>query len=99
MKLHRTRIIVWIAAIVAVTLLGLFNPGNPPALAQQPTGSIPTVTGTPEGPIIQVDQSIPVIRVYAGPRSFDYPSIGVLLGNETAPVIGIAKDRPDWIQI
>jgi hypothetical protein len=99
MKLHRTRIIVWIAAIVAVTLLGLFNPGNPPALAQQPTGSIPTVTGTPEGPIIQVDQSIPVIRVYAGPSSFDYPSIGVLLGNETAPVIGIAKDRPDWIQI
>jgi hypothetical protein len=40
-----------------------------------------------------------VIRVYAGPSSFDYPSIGVLLGNEKAPAIGRAKDREDWIQI
>jgi len=79
--------------------LGLFDPANPPALAQQPTGSIPTVTGTPEGPVITVDQSIPVIHVYAGPGSFDYPSIGVLLGNETAPAIGRAADREDWIQI
>src|SRR5688572_2054545 len=99
MKLRKTAISAWIAAVIAVTLLGLFNPGNTPVLAQQPTGSIATVTGTPEGAIIQVDQSLPVIRVYAGPSSFDYPPIGVLLANETAPVIGIAKDRPDWIQI
>ena len=99
MKLRKTAISAWIAAVMAVTLLGLFNPGNTPVLAQQPTGSIATVTGTPEGAIIQVDQSLPVIRVYGGPSSFDYPPIGVLLANETAPVIGIAKDRPDWIQI
>lgn len=85
--------------MIGIALLGLFEPSNTPVLAQQPTGSIATVTGTPEGPIIQVDQSIPVIRVYAGPSSFDYPSIGVLLGNETAPVVGIAEDRPDWLQI
>ena len=99
MELHRSRSIVWIAAIIVLTLLGLFDPGNPPALAQQPTGSIPTVTGTPEGAIIQVDQSIPVIRVWAGPSIYEYPPIGVLLKNETAPVLGIARDRPDWIQI
>jgi len=86
-------------AIAAVTLLGLFDPQQPPVLAQQPTGSIPTVTGTPSGPVITVDQSIPVIRVYAGPSSFDYPSIGVLLGNETAPAIGRASGREEWIQI
>lgn len=95
----RTKAIVWIVAMIGLMLLGLFDPYKPPVLAQQPTGSIPTVTGTPEGPIIIVDQSIPVIRVYAGPSSFDYPAIGVLLGNESAPAIGRAKDREEWIQI
>lgn len=82
-----------------VTILGLFDPGGPSAFAQQPTGSVPTVTGTPSGPIVTVDQSIPVIRVFAGPGSFDYPPVGVLQGNETAPALGRAKDREDWIQI
>jgi len=91
--------IVLIAAVIGITLLGLFDPNQPLVLAQQPTGSIATVTGTPAGPVVTVDQSIPVIRVYAGPGSFDYPSIGVLLGNETAPAIGRARDREDWIQI
>lgn len=97
--LRKKRIFVWVVVAVALTLLGLFDPEKPSVLAQQPTGKIPTVTGTPEGPIIQVDQSLQVIRVFAGPSTFDYPPIGVLLANETAPVIGIAKDRPDWIQI
>ena len=97
--LQKNRMLVWIAVVTAITFLGLFDPGQPSALAQQPTGSIATVTGTPEGPIVTVDQSIPVIRVYAGPGSFDYPSIGVLLGNETAPALGRADGREDWILI
>jgi hypothetical protein len=97
--LHRTKMAMWVAAVIALSLLGLFDPSKPSVLAQQPTGSVPTVTGTPEGPVITVDQSLPVIRVYAGPSSFDYPSIGVLLGNETAPAIGRAREREDWIQI
>ena len=97
--LRKTRMIVWVAAVMGIMLLGLFDPGKPLVLAQQPTGSIPTVTGTPEGPIITVYQNLPVIHVYAGPSTFDYPSIGILLGNETAPAIGRAKDRLDWIQI
>jgi hypothetical protein len=97
--LYRKKVIVWFAAIIGVMLLGLLNPNGVPVLAQQPTGSVPTVTGTPVGPVITVDQSLPVIHVYAGPSSFDYPSVGVLLGNETAPAIGRAKDREDWIQI
>jgi hypothetical protein len=98
-KFRKARRISWILAIVGITLLGLFDPGRPSVMAQQPTGNVPTVTGTPEGPIIKVDQSIPQIRVYAGPSSFDYPAIGVLLGNETAPAIGRASGREDWIQI
>jgi hypothetical protein len=97
--MHKNRMILWIAVVTGITLLGLFDPASPPVLAQQPTGKIPTVTGTPEGPVVTVDQSIPVIRVYAGPSSFDYPSIGVLLGNETAPALARADGREDWIQI
>jgi hypothetical protein len=97
----KLRFIVWIAALVGISLLGLFDLGQRPALAQQPTGSVATVTGTPEGPVIKVDPSIPggLIHVYAGPSSFDYPSIGILLFNETAPAIGRADGREDWIQI
>lgn len=91
--------ILWAIVGLGLTFLGLFNPGPRSVLAQQPTGSVPTVTGTAEGPTIKVYQNYPVIHVYAGPSSFDYPSIGVMLGNETAPAIGRAKDRLDWIQI
>jgi hypothetical protein len=97
--LRAIRLVVWFFAIIGVLLLGLFDSGQSPVLAQQPTGSVATVTGTPSGPIVTVYQNLQVIRVYSGPSSFDYPSIGVLLGNETAPATGRAEDRPDWIQI
>ncbi|HUG35256.1 MAG TPA: SH3 domain-containing protein [Anaerolineales bacterium] len=67
--------------------------------AQQPTGSIATVTGTPAGPFVRVDQSVSQVRIYAGPSSFDYPAVGVLVAGETAPAIGRARGREDWIQI
>lgn len=97
--LNKKRLIVWLGAILGITLLGLFDSGQTLVLAQQPTGSISTVTGTPAGPVITVDQSIQVIRVFAGPSIYDYPAIGVLLGNETAPAIGRADGREDWILI
>jgi hypothetical protein len=92
---------LWIGGLLGIGLLGLFDPGQPVVLAQQPTGSVATVTGTPEGPVVKVDPGIPggLIHVYAGPSSFDYPSIGLLLINETAPAIGRADGREDWIQI
>lgn len=90
---------VWVAAILGLTFLAWLSPAPARVLAQQPTGSIPTVTSTPSGPTVRVDQSLPLIKVYAGPSSFDYPAIGVLLGNEIAPALGRARDREDWIQI
>jgi hypothetical protein len=96
---HKTKMIVWLIAVIGIILLGSFLPGGPVVLAQQPTGSIPTVTGTPEGPIVTVYQNYQVIHVYAGPSTFDYPPIGILTANETAPAIGRAKDKLDWIQI
>ena len=97
--LQKTRLIVWVVAVIGILILGLFDPAKPAVLAQQPTGSVPTVTGTPEGPIVTVYQNNSVIHVYAGPSTFEYPSVGILLANETAPAIGRAQDRLDWIQI
>lgn len=85
---------------MGLLVLGLLLPRVPRALAQQPTGSVPTVTGTPPGPFVRVDTSLSTIRVYAGPSSLgEYPAIGVLLGGETAPALGRARDRLEWIMI
>jgi hypothetical protein len=95
----KARVGILLIAVLTVCVLGLFIPTENAALAQQPTGSIPTVTGTAEGPIIRVDPSLQQIRVFAGPSSFDYPAIGILLANETAPALARAEGRDDWIQI
>lgn len=97
--MRKAQLLLWAAALLGVTMLGWLSPSPSGVLAQQPTGAIPTVTGTPSGPVIRVDQSLQQIRVYAGPSSFDYPAIGVLLGNETAPALGRARGRDDWIMI
>ena len=85
---------------MGIIFLGLFGHDPADVFAQQPTGSVPTVTGTATGPFITVDPSIPQIRVWAGPSSLgDYPAIGILLGNETAPALARAQGKSDWIQI
>jgi hypothetical protein len=86
--------------VYGVILLEVFIPDTMLVRAQQPTGSIPTVTGTPEGPTIRVDPSISQIRVWAGPSSLgEYPAIGILLANETAPALARARGKDEWIQI
>lgn len=97
--MFKARVGILLVAIISVAVLGLALPVRYVALAQQPTGSIPTVTGTAEGPTVRVDPSLQQIRVYAGPSSFDYPAVGLLLANETAPALARAEGRDDWIQI
>ncbi|MBL8092392.1 MAG: hypothetical protein JNJ43_18815, partial [Anaerolineales bacterium] len=62
--------------------------------------SIPTVTGTPAGMIVRVniDLSNEIVPVYAGPSSYLYPSIGVVLMGQEIPAYGISDDG-NWIQI
>jgi len=87
--------------LVLTTGLVLFSARDGPqsVLAQQPTGTIPTVTGTPTGPTVAVDPSLELIRVYAGPSSIDYPAIGVLLTGVRVPALGRALGNDDWIMI
>jgi uncharacterized protein YraI len=84
---------------LGIISLAVSIPSHTPALAQQPTGSIPTVTGTPAGPVVSVDPSLQQIDVYAGPSSFNYPAIGVLLTGESAPALGRARGDDNWIMI
>lgn len=67
-------------------------------LAQQPTGSVPTVTGTPSGPIATVVNADGA-NVRAGPSSVYYEKIGPsLIDGQKVPALGRSPGG-DWIQI
>jgi hypothetical protein len=89
----------WFLLIFLFGLLAiLLNvPAPQKVAAQQPTGSVPTVTGTPIGPTIKVTYA-EQINVRSGPSSYIYTAIGVLLSGETAPALGRSPGG-DWIQI
>ena len=91
------RIALWVTFLAGFLALILNVPAPQKVAAQQPTGSIPTVTSTPAGPSIRVTYP-EQINVRSGPSSYLYPGIGVLLSAETAPAIGRSPGG-DWIQI
>ena len=96
----RSRPILVLLALACIEVaLTLRVPSLRHAAAQQPTGSIPTVTGTPSGPTVAVDPSLEWIYVYSGPSSLNYPAIGVLLTGIRVPALGRAEGNDDWIQI
>jgi hypothetical protein len=78
--------------------LAFRSPSQISVLAQQPTGSIPTVTGTPQGVIVSVYLDRPQEEVYAGPNDYDYPQIGVVLAGQEMPAYGISEDE-EYVQI
>ncbi len=94
----------WIRLLIAggiagmMTTLGLFNFPTEKVYAQQPTGSIPTVTGTPTGPLVTVYSDQLFIDVYAGPSSYNYDPIGILASGEKAEALGYSQDG-NWIEI
>lgn len=77
-----------------------YSPLQTSAYAQQPTGSVPTVTGTPSGAIVALylDENRPQENVYSGPSSYLYPAVGLLLAGQEVPAYGYSEDK-DWIQI
>ena len=64
---------------------------------QQPTVSIPTVTGTPQGPTVIVNTDQDQINVRSGPNT-TYPKVGVLIAGQELPALGRSPGG-DWIQI
>ena len=95
------RKIVFLAFFISMLggmVLTFYSPLQSPVLAQQPTGSIPTVTGTPQGVIVALYLDRPQEDVYSGPSYYLYPRIGVLLAGQEMPAYGISEDG-NWIQI
>jgi hypothetical protein len=78
--------------------ISFYVPAHGNVIAQQPTGSVPTVTGTPAGMIVRVNFDIETVNVYSGPSSYLYPSVGVLLKGQEVPALGISADN-NWIQV
>ncbi len=89
---------LWIFILAAVCGLALTAPGLTVVLAQQPTGSVPTVTGTPGGAMVTVNSDQEQINVRGGPSTYLYPPIGVLLAGQQIPAVGRSPGG-DWIQI
>jgi len=92
----------WILLSVTI-FLGLLSiiflsvPKN--VIAQQPTGSIPTVTGTPKGVTAKVKIGLTEdrVNVRSGP-SVLYPQIGVILLGAEVPVVGKSAGG-DWLVV
>ena len=99
MKLTRTlRWMTFLPIILGGLALAVNFPLGSSALAQQPTGSVPTVTGTPSGAVISVYSDLVQIDVYSGPSQYLYPAIGVLLAGQEVPAFGYSEDKT-YIQI
>lgn len=81
---------------MGVVLLLLPEKGRQ-VFAQQPTVSVPTVTGTPPGPMATVYGNLAQVTVLSGP-SQSFPAIGILVSNQVVPALG-ATFGGDWVQI
>jgi len=84
--------------LVFLIIASLLIPMKNTAMAQQPTGSVPTVTGTASGPVVTVYADLVQVNVYAGPSTYLYPAVGVLLAGQSVPALGRGRDA-DWIQV
>ncbi len=98
--MHRKMAAAMLIIILALGLIALNSVLTVQAVSenQQPTVAIPTVTGTPQGPIVTVrEDGEPVINVRSGPGIF-YTKVGVMLKGQTLPAIGKSTGG-DWILI
>jgi hypothetical protein len=91
-------VFVFFILMLGGMMLAFYSPLQSHVSAQQPTGSIPTVTGTPQGVIVALYLDRAQEDVYSGPNNYDYPKIGVLLAGQEMPAYGISEDE-NYIKI
>lgn len=100
MKSQKTRLVMIASIVLILALTALIRPSVAEAgpLAQQPTGSIPTVTSTPRGAYVVVNALTAndvQINVRSGPSRLS-ELVGVLLVGQEANAIGVYGD---WVKI
>lgn len=100
MRKHAAHIAVYSIIITIFLSLGFLASSPNDVQAQIPTGSIPTVTGTPSGVMATVKAGLgeDTINVRSGPHALYYPKIGVLVVGQTVPALGRSSGS-DWILI
>jgi len=91
-------IILFIAIFSNIFLITKIRVIKAEELAQIPTVSIPTVTGTPEGASVTVTMEQDQINVRSGPGAVDYPIVGVLIAGQKVPALG-RSEGGNWVQI
>lgn len=90
--------ILFIAVTVFLVLICWTVPVKAVQLAQLPTGSIPTVTGTPSGPMaVVVPGNESQVNLRSGPGAL-YDRVGVLLVGQEAPALGRSPQN-EWIMV
>ncbi len=98
-KIGLQRLINFIILCLVLLSLMQFTLVQAEQPAQVPTGSIPTVTGTPVGAIALVlDSEQGIVNVRSGPSTLDYDIIGVLVVGQEVPALG-RSPVGDWVQI
>ncbi|MCJ7716320.1 MAG: SH3 domain-containing protein [Anaerolineales bacterium] len=90
------------SVLLLLVAMGLFLEGTDLVAAsesfQQPTVSIPTVTGTPKGPFaIVYSDPEDQINVRSGPDVF-YPKVGVLINRQEVPALA-KTEGGTWVKI
>lgn len=89
---------VFIIATASIGMLKM-NRAIASSLAQIPTGSIPTVTGSPVSALaIVLDSEQGFANVRSGPGTLGYEVVGVLVEGQQVPVIGRTVVG-DWLMI
>jgi hypothetical protein len=99
MSKFKTGIITTFCILLAIIFSLSSGVFNRVVRAQIPTVALPTVTGSPQGPVVSVrrDTDQDSINVRSGP-SAKYDIIGVLIVGQTVPAKGRTPGG-DWIQI
>lgn len=97
MRKFTIRLIVLPIMIFIGLLIGSLSIGSTDVHAQQPTVSIATVTGTPEGPIARVNSDQEQVNVRSGPKT-TYEIVGILVAGQKVPAYGKSAGG-GWIQI
>lgn len=92
------KVALLVVFLIVLMTISLLTPMRNTAIAQQSTGSVPTVTGTASGPIVTVYADLVQVEVHAGPSTYLYPAVGVLLAGQSVPALGRGRDE-DWIQV
>lgn len=100
MRKYVAHIAVYSIIITILLAAGFLTRSPNEVKAQIPTGSIPTVTGTPSGIMATVKAGLgeDTVNVRSGPHALYYPKIGVLMVGQTVPALGKSSGG-DWILI